>query len=117
MKNIIELNGIQLYTNHGCLSEEGKIGGHYTVDVKITTDFSAAFESDELADTVDYVAVNNIVTEEMDVRSKLIEHVGHRIVKKLKKEIVNITQVQVKIIKHSPPIGGDVSNVAIIIEE
>ena len=44
----------------------------YVVDVEIETDFLTL--SDDLTKTVDYVAVNKIVTEEMAIRSKLIEH-------------------------------------------
>jgi dihydroneopterin aldolase len=87
MKHKIEVNGIQLYAFHGCLEEEARIGGKYTVDVLITTDFSDAAKSDDLSKTVDYVVVNAIVTEEMAIRSKLIEHVGLRILNRLKAEI------------------------------
>lgn len=117
MKHIIEVNDIKLYAFHGCLPEEEKVGGHYSVDVKITTDFTLSTQSDDLSDTVDYVLVNKIVKEEMAIRSKLIEHVGQRIVNRIKKEAKGIDTLLVKIIKHTPPINGDVANVAIIIEE
>jgi dihydroneopterin aldolase len=57
------------------------------------------------------------VFEEMGIRSKLIEHVGKRIIDRLKNEIQQIESIRVKIIKICPPINGDVENVAIIIEE
>ncbi len=117
VKHTIEVNAIRLYAFHGCLPEEAKIGGEYTVDIKITTDFSASTLSDDLNDTVDYVLINRIVTEEMLIRSKLIEHVGQRIVQRLKNEVQGLQSLFVKIIKHTPPINGDVANVAIIIEE
>ncbi|PWH84922.1 dihydroneopterin aldolase [Brumimicrobium oceani] len=116
MQHTIEVNGIKLYAFHGCLVEEEKIGGHYTVDVSIKTDFTASFASDELADTVDYVKINQVVREEMAIRSKLIEHVGYRISKRLQTEIKGLITSKVKVIKHCPPIGGDVNDVAIIIE-
>ena len=115
MKHVIEVNGIKLYAYHGCLLEEAKIGGHYTVDVSLVTDFFEAASTDNLSKTIDYVQVNAIVKEEMGVRSKLIEHVGQRIVDRLKKELVGIHSLDVKVIKHSPPINGDVDSVAIII--
>ena len=115
MKHTIEVNGIKLYAFHGCLTEEGKVGGHYRVDISITTDFTEAAETDDLSKTVDYVIVNRIVEEEMLIRSKLIDHVGQRIVNRLKAEVQGIDQVTVKIIKICPPINGDVDNVAIII--
>lgn len=117
MKNIIEVNGIRLYAFHGCLDEEGLIGGNYTVDVRLTTDFSSAAKTDNLSETIDYVDVNRIVSEEMGVRSKLIEHVGKRIINRVKSECKGVNTIQVKITKICPPINGDVENVAIIIEE
>lgn len=116
MKHTIEVNGIKLYAFHGCLPEEGKIGGNYIVDVAVTTDFTDATVSDALADTVNYAAINSVVVEEMAIRSKLIEHVGQRIVGRIQNEIENITHLRVKVIKVSPPVEGDVDNVAIIIE-
>tara|TARA_B100000508_G_scaffold141092_1_gene146452 strand:- start:118841 stop:119203 length:363 start_codon:yes stop_codon:yes gene_type:complete len=117
MKHTVEVNGIKLYAYHGCLPEEGEIGGHYTIDVAVKTDFSPSFDSDDLNDTVDYVIINKIVKEEMKQRSKLIEHVGKRILSRLEKEITGISNAKIKVIKHCPPIEGDVNNVAVIIEE
>ena len=117
MKHTIEVNGIKLYAFHGCLPEEGRIGGYYLVDVSLQTDFSEAAISDELIKTVDYVDINKIVKEEMAIRSKLIEHVGQRIFDRIKKEVKNVDKLRIKVIKICPPINGDVENVAIIIEE
>jgi dihydroneopterin aldolase len=117
MKHTIEVNGIRLYAFHGCLEAEGKIGGNYLVDVTMTTNFQLAAETDTLENTIDYVDVNRIVTEEMAIRSKLIEHVGYRIIEKLKTQLLNLETIRVKIVKICPPINGDVENVAIIIEE
>ena len=117
MKHTIEVNGIKIYAYHGCLPEEGKIGGHYSVDVMLNTDFSEAANTDDLNKTIDYCDVNKIVVEEMAIRSKLIEHVGQRIVNRLKSEINTIGHIRLKLTKICPPINGDVQNVAIIIEE
>jgi len=116
VKHTIEVNGIKLYAHHGCLAEEEAIGGHYVVDVHMTTDFSQAAEHDLLHKTIDYVDVNRIVKEEMAIRSKLIEHVGQRIVNRLKNELTGLALLRVKVTKITPPINGDVDNVAIIIE-
>lgn len=116
MKHTIEVNGIKIYAFHGCLPEEEKIGGHYSVDVMLNTDFSTAAKTDELKNTIDYVVVNKIVCEEMAIRSKLIEHVGQRIFDRLTTEISNIDYIRLKVTKICPPINGDVDNVAIIIE-
>jgi dihydroneopterin aldolase len=81
------------------------------------TNFSEAAEYDQLDKTIDYVDVNLIVKEEMAIRAKLIEQVGQRIMRRLKAEINGLHAATVKVTKISPPINGDVHNVAIIIEE
>jgi len=117
MKHLIEVNGIKCYSHHGCLLEEEVIGGHYIVDVHLSTDFALAAKNDDLSKTIDYVLVNLIVKEEMALPSKLIEHVGQRIINRIKSEVQTLHSLRVKVTKLSPPINGDVENVAIIIEE
>lgn len=113
----IEVNGIKCYSHHGCLPEEEAIGGNYIVDVRMNTNFTLAAKNDDLSKTIDYVLINKIVVEEMAIPSKLIEHVGQRILQRIKNETKGLKKLRVKIIKLSPPINGDVDNVAIIIEE
>lgn len=116
MKHKIFVEGIKCYAYHGCLDEEARIGGNYIIDVELLTDFSQAALNDTLADTIDYVQVNEIVLAEMAIRSKLIEQVGQRIVNRLQKELNGILALKVKITKICPPINGDVNAVAISIE-
>ena len=99
MINTIEVNGIKLHANHGCLIEEAKIGGNYVVDVTVKTDFKEASLTDELTKTVDYVDINKIVQEEMAIRSKLIEDVALRIQNRFKKEFKNLHKSRVEIVK------------------
>jgi len=113
----IKINTIQLYAKHGCLDEEGKIGSIYNVDVAINTDFSKPAKSDNLKDAVDYVHLYQIVKEEMAVRSALLEHVANRILDKMLSEIPIIEKATVKIAKINPPIGGNVSDVCIIMSK
>ncbi len=113
----IEVNDIRIYAYHGCLPEEAKIGGNYLVSLYVDADFSDSYESDQLNDTVDYVLLNSIVEEEMAVRSNLIEHVAHRILKRMKASNRRISRAGVKVRKLSPPINGDVAEIAIWIEE
>lgn len=112
----IEVKDIRIFANHGCLNEEKLIGGKYIVDLIITADLSASFRSDALADTIDYVVISRIVMEEMAIRSKLIEHVAHRILTSIKKSDDRIATVGVKVRKISPPIHGDVGEVSVFLE-
>lgn len=105
---LIEVKGIRVYAYHGCLSEEGRIGGHYSVDVAVEGDMARAERSDKLADTIDYSRVTAIVVEEMAVRSKLIEHVAARILAALHKEWPHGFTWRVRLEKEHPPIAGAV---------
>lgn len=112
----IEVNGMRFDSNHGCMIEEGVIGGAYRVDVCIETDLRAAVASDDLVDTIDYCAVHSITAGEMAIRSKLIEHVGGRIAASLRAALPSAERIEVKVTKYAPPIGGDVAEVAIVVE-
>ncbi|MBU2019318.1 MAG: dihydroneopterin aldolase [Bacteroidetes bacterium] len=117
MKHQINVNNIRVYANHGCLAEETLVGSWYRVDIHVTTDFSNATVSDELSDTLDYVTINKIVKEQMAIPSKLIEHVGQRIMNELKLGLSVWFNLRVHITKYNPPINGDVESVSIEISE
>jgi dihydroneopterin aldolase len=114
---IIKLQNIRTFSFHGCLEEEAKIGSDYRVDLEIKADLRKSMVTDELADTVDYVHLNRIVVEEMAIRSKLLEHVAQRIVKRIFAELPQVSRIQVAVSKINPPIGGDVEAVTIQVEE
>jgi dihydroneopterin aldolase len=114
---IIKLKNIRTYSYHGCLIEEGKIGSDYTVDLEVKTDLRKSAVSDDLKDTVDYVFLNRIVVEEMEIRAHLLEHVAHRIIKRIFKEVAAISRITLAVSKLNPPIGGDVEAVTIEMEE
>lgn len=110
---VITVSGIQLYAYHGCMEEEAKIGSNYEVDVVLEADLSEAAATDELLHTVDYVSVNRIVTEQMAVRSKLLEHVAKRIIDQLSTHHPEIISMEVSVAKLSPPINGNVERVVV----
>lgn len=113
----IYLENIRTFSYHGCLVEESKIGSDYRVDVAIKTDLSKSAKSDKLADTVDYVLLNQIVKDEMAIRSELLEHVTQRIINSIFEKSPSVAQVQVEVSKINPPIGGDVEAVTIIMKQ
>ena len=113
----IKLKNIRTFSYHGCLIEESKIGSDYTVSLEIKTDLRKSSISDCLADTVDYVLLNKIVVEEMAIRSQLLEHVGHRIITRIFKEIPSVSRIILGVSKINPPISGDVEAVTIEMEE
>tara|TARA_B100000900_G_scaffold416123_1_gene449270 strand:- start:8223 stop:8582 length:360 start_codon:yes stop_codon:yes gene_type:complete len=110
---VITVSGIKLYAYHGCMEEEAKIGSDYEVNVVLESDLSEATKTDDLTQTVDYVAVNKTVTEEMAIRSKLLEHVAQRIITKLADNHPEIVSMEVSVAKLNPPIDGNVDRVVV----
>jgi dihydroneopterin aldolase len=109
----ISLNNIRVHAHHGCLKEESIIGSDYRVDLSITSDLSAPSKSDKLAETVDYVHLNNIVKQEMEIKSNLLEHVAKRILNRIFNELPEVSKAEVSVSKINPPIGGDVESVSV----
>ena len=114
---IIKVENIRVYAHHGCLKEETVIGSNYRVDLKVKVNLQASALSDKLADTVDYVLLNNIIKEEMQQPSKLLETVAKRILKRIFKEDSLVEKATVSVSKLNPPIGGDVEMVTIKMTE
>ena len=110
----IDVKGIRLFAYHGCMDEESRIGTDYDVDVSVWADLSKSAETDKLADTVDYVALNRIVKEEMAIRAKLLEVVAKRIVERILQEHPMVKKAQVSVSKLAPPIQGDVERVSVV---
>ena len=109
----IRLKNIKIYAFHGCLVEEGQIGSEYLVNLSVRANLDKAAKTDELFDTIDYVLLQKIVMEEMAIRSKLLEHVGRRIVDRILKTVDLVNFVKVTVAKVNPPIGGDVAEVSV----
>ena len=115
MKGEVHVQGLRVKAYHGCLEEEASVGSDFVVDVVVTTDFDKAIASDDLKDTADYVHLSSIVVNQMAIRSKLIEHVGKRIIDCIYEQLQGIESVEVKITKINPPINTDVEAVCVVL--
>lgn len=114
---IIKVENIKCYAFHGCLEEEARIGSDYKIDVTVKADLAQSSKTDDLNDTVDYVLLNKIVKEEMNIRAKLLEVVAQRILDRIFKESSLVTEAEVAVSKLNPPIGGDVEKVTILLQK
>lgn len=115
--NRVVLKGLRIFAYHGVMPQEKEVGAYFTIDVRLDTDFSHAMETDELEGTISYADVYDIIRREMAIPSKLLEHVGGRIVKALRSELPNINKVYIRILKENPPMGADLTGAGIEIEE
>ena len=110
----IDLVDQREYAFHGCLPEEAIIGSDYLINLSVWAKVGHSAASDELQDTVDYVALRRIVSQEMVVRAKLLENVCDRVALRALEEHPKIERVKLSIAKLNPPIDGDVHAVAVV---
>jgi dihydroneopterin aldolase len=76
-----------------------------------------AAESDNLNDTISYADINEIIHQEMAVKSKLLEHVAGRIISKIHEKFQEISYIRLKITKTSPPMKGEMKGASIELEK
>jgi len=117
MKSKIILEDIKIYAYHGVLPEEAIIGNHYVVNLEVHSDLEKASQSDDLDDTINYAAINDIVHQEMKIRSKLLEHVIGRIINQIENQFPQITFIKIKLTKTIPPMRGEMNGVSLEFEK
>lgn len=115
MESYILLENIQIYAHHGVFNQETLVGNNFVVNLKIKINLLKAVSSDNLNDTVSYALVYEVVKREMTINSKLLEHVAGRIVSSLKKEFQEIEQIELKLSKLNPPVGGQVESASVVL--
>ena len=115
---IIEIENMEFYAYHGHFKEEQVVGNKFLVTVSIETRVDAAAESDNLNDALDYQKVYRIIKDQMQIKSYLIENIADRIVSGLYKELGDkIIHLRLKLSKITPPLGGKIDKVSIIVEK
>ncbi len=102
----IFINDIRLRARHGVLAQERVVGGDFLVSVVVETEQEQAAETDNLADTVNYALIADVVRQEMGQPSQLLEHVCGRICRRLLSEFPSLCNATVRITKENPPIIG-----------
>ncbi len=113
---LIEIEDMQFHAYHGCYAEEQVVGNPCTVHLAMRVDTSAAEESDSITDTLNYQLAYELVAEEMMQTSHILEHVAKRILKRLFREFALLEWARVKVVKHNPPMGGQIEGVSVSLE-
>ena len=103
----IYVRHLRLYAYHGVLPQEQRVGGEYDVDLRVHYIITRAMESDDVADTINYAELCQIVKREMAVPSKLLEHVAGRIGRAVFEAFPEATALELSLTKINPPMGAD----------
>jgi len=109
----ISIENMEFHAFHGCLEHEQQLGNTFIVSVIMDLDTTHAEKSDELEHTLNYQIVYDVVNGQMNIPSKLIEHVGRRILDSIFNGFSQIQALDVKLSKLNPPLGGKVERVSI----
>ena len=106
-RSSVFLRDVRFYAYHGVMEQERKVGGEFTVSVSVDTDLTAAVSHDDLATTLNYAALYEVVKREMQIASELLEHVAGRIGWAVLEQFPQVTAVSVRLTKLNPPMGAD----------
>lgn len=109
----IELRGLRILAFCGVLGEEHSRAQPFEVDVDLICDLSAAGESDELGDTVDYGSVcDRLVALATERHHELMEHLAHRLAMSLLED-GRVDEVDLVIRKLRPPVPHDLATAGV----
>ena len=109
----IILENMEFHAYHGCLEHEQQLGNTFIVSVSMELDTNQPGKTDDLAHTLNYQLVYDVIRGQMEMPSKLIEHVGQRIIDTLFDDFPQIHSLNVRLSKLNPPLGGKVERVTI----
>lgn len=112
---LIQIENMEFYSFHGHFKEERIVGNKFLVDLTVVTDMKAPSESDSLKDAVNYQKLYEIIKQQMEIKSHLLEHIAGRILDAIYSEMKGIKKATVKVSKMNPPMGGKIGSVSIIL--
>jgi dihydroneopterin aldolase len=89
------------------MPQERQVGADILLDLRVGYPLEQAMQSDEVADTLNYAALYDLVAREMQQPSKLLEHVAGRIAEAISQTFPQITSIDLELTKQNPPMGAD----------
>ena len=110
----IEIRDLRVTGTHGVLPEEQDRPQPFAVDITAWVDMTAAQQSDQLADTVDYGALAQAAADVVAGRSyRLLEALAGRLASALLIVDPRLEAVEVTVRKLRPPLPLDVASTGV----
>ncbi len=101
----IILADLAFYGYHGVMLEENKLGQRFRIDLELGLDMTEAARTDEVAFTISYADVYDLVKEAFEEkRFKLIEALGHHIIVRLFGHFDRLNWIRIKVRKPEAPL-------------
>ena len=103
----IRLEGLRFHAFHGVMPQERQVGADFLLDLRVGYPLEQAMQSDEVADTLNYAVLYDLVAREMQQPSQLLEHVAGRIAASIGQAFPQVTSIDLELTKLNPPMGAD----------
>ena len=100
----VHLKDLKFQAHHGLYKGEEKVGGPFEVNLTVWYQPGAAITS--LEQTINYVTLFEVVKQQMQQRSSLLETVAEAICSNIYHHFNVIEKIELSIYKCSPPIEG-----------
>ena len=116
MADLIEIKGIKSFGYHGVLETERVTGQDFYVDVVLEVDLSRASVSDDVADTINYAEVTDLVVREITGDPvSLIEKLARNIADRIKATYPQAATVSVTVHKPQAPVNAQIKDISVTI--
>ncbi len=112
-QSYIILREVRFHAFHGVMPQERKVGADFTVSLRVGVDLSLPAESDDVADTLNYATLYEVVKQQMEIPSQLLEHVAGRVGKAVMDTFPQVTGIDVTLTKLNPPMGADCAGASV----
>jgi dihydroneopterin aldolase len=110
---MLELRGLRVTGVHGALPEEQTRAQPFEVDLDVAVDMAVAGRSDDLADTLDYGALVEMVAKVVSgERFQLLERLAERVAEVVLDD-ARATSVTVAVRKLRPPVPVDMATAGV----
>ena len=103
----IVLKEVRFHAFHGVMPQERKVGADFLLSLRLGYDISKAMQTDDVADTLNYAEVYQLIKQEMEQPSALLEHVAGRIAQTLMQQFPAVKSIDLTLTKQNPPMGAD----------
>lgn len=115
LETTIEINGLRLFARHGVAAQERVVGNEFEITLHVTAPVEGALLNDNLAATLNYAEITDLIKNCMAVPAALLEHVAYDIRRAVLDRYPEITAGMVRVAKLTPPIPADMDSVAVVI--
>ncbi|ROS94567.1 dihydroneopterin aldolase [Paramuribaculum intestinale] len=110
MKLTVSVDRMRLFARHGVSGQERRTGNLFEVSLTVSCPGAIeGAEADDLAHTVSYADLTELIRSEMSVPAQLIEHVAWRIARRVVADFPAVDAGSVTVSKLTPPCGAEMA--------